>query len=307
MSEPFRNRLAALRPGLAVALAMAMFVATEAVATTGFPRATPIAQRVWLRYGFHLLLMLVLFGGPTRLAFVRTKRPALQIFRSLLMLAMPMCYVLAALTASGKTIFGIFSCAPLMVIALAYLAGERALGSIIVLVAIGCGGALVMYRPDVRAMGWGVWPALGIAASYSAYIVLTRVLDRTETMLSNLFYTAVGVFVALTLAAPLYWTPIGARELVAGAAIAVGGFICLWLLETGLRQETSTRLAPFLLTQTLLDGVLRTIGRGGIPAPAVALGTTVVAAVIFAAAVIVTRSPDDRVAVTRQHACEQPD
>ena len=54
-------------------------------------------------------------------------------------------------------------------------------------------------------------------------------------------------------------------------------------MELGLRRDTAARLAPFLLTQPLLDGVFRVIDRGRHPDIAIVLGSLIVAAAIAAA------------------------
>jgi len=141
----------------------------------------------------------------------------------------------------------------------------------------------------VWSMGWGVLAAMGMACSYSGYIVLTRVLDRTEPMLTNLFYSALGVFAVLTFAAPLFWTPVGARELLAGCALAASGWIVLYLLELALRRDTPSRLAPFLLAQTLIDVVFRAVDRGQMPSVSILLGGGTIAVAIAAAFLFVAR------------------
>ena len=107
-TDTVRRRAAAILPGAIVVLAMLMFFVTEAIRSLAFHN-TPIAQIVWLRYGFHLVLMLAIFGAPARLRFLATARPGLQIFRSLLMLAMPMCYVLAAQRARSADVLAVFA------------------------------------------------------------------------------------------------------------------------------------------------------------------------------------------------------
>jgi drug/metabolite transporter (DMT)-like permease len=276
--------------GLFVVAAMVMWLATEVIVSLGF-RGTPIPQIVWLRYGFHVLLMVTLLGPPTRMSFVRTRRPGLQLIRSLMMLAMPLGYMLAARAARGSAVLAVLAASPLLVVTVARAAGETVPRWAVILSATGWIGALVLYRPDLLAMGWGALAAAGMASSYSAFVVLTRVLDRTEGLLTNLFHCALGVFVVLSLAAPWFWQPIGARELLAGAAVAVSGLIVLYLLELGLRRDTASRLAPFLLAQPLLEGVLRVVHGGERPGAADVFGCGLIAAAIAVAFLALGRQP----------------
>ena len=269
---------------------MLLWLATELVASLTF-RTTPLPQLVWLRYLFHLARMVMIFGVPSRFSFVRTSRPWLQLFRSLLMLAMPLSYGLAAQTARPQAVFGVFWVAPLMVIAMSALVGERVPRFAWVGGGIAWIGALIVYTPPVLLMSWAVFPALVMAASFSLYIVLTRVLDRTEPLLTNLFYSALGVFLALSIAMPWFFAPIGAREVVGGAAMAVCGWLGLWVVELAIRRELPSRLAPFLFTQVIVDVAARVVDRDVVPAPHVVFGVVLITVAAVVTFVLVRRTP----------------
>jgi drug/metabolite transporter (DMT)-like permease len=91
------------------------------------------------------------------------------------------------------------------------------------------------------------------------YIVLTRVLDRTDGVLTNLFYSAAGVLLALTPAVPFFWQTPSKRALAIAAVVGVLGFAVLWLLDLALRVWSAPRTAVFLFFQivaaTLVDAV----------------------------------------------------
>ncbi len=240
--------------------AMVMWTVTEAVGGL-FLRGMPILQIVWLRYAFHLLLMLLAFGVPLRLRFLRTGRPFLQISRSLLMLTMPICFAVALGGAAQSEVMGAFWIAPVLVLMMAPLTGERVPILAWITTITAWLGAIMIYRPPFAGMGWAAGAALGMAASFSAYIAMTRVLDRTESLLTNLFYSAVGVFVALSVALPFFWSPITPRVMLGGMAVAVSGLGALYLLDLSVRGDSMARLAPFLYTQVLIEMGLR-MGRG---------------------------------------------
>jgi drug/metabolite transporter (DMT)-like permease len=234
---------------------MVMWVVTEAAGAALMPGTVPIPEIVWLRYAFHIGMMLVVLGVPCRFSFVRTSRPWLQLVRSLLMLAMPLCYALGGGAARLRDVMGVFWIAPMLVLAMAPLARDRPSRVTWAVTLIAWLGAAVAYRPAITTMGWAlVWSA-GMAASFAAYVVLTRVLDRTESLLTNLFHTAVGVFVALSVTLPAYWVPVGARAVGAGAMVAICGWVGLWLMDLAVRRAQPSRLAPFLFTQALMDVV----------------------------------------------------
>jgi drug/metabolite transporter (DMT)-like permease len=96
-----------------------------------------------------------------------------------------------------------------------------------------------------------VYP-LAMAASFALYIVLTRVLDRTEGVLTNLFYSAAGVALALTPVLPSFWQRPSARAVMASAVVAAGSYVVLWTLNLALRLWPAPRTAAFLFVQALL-------------------------------------------------------
>jgi len=52
-------------------------------------------ETVWVRYGTHLIFMFLILGRAEGWRMVRTPQPGRQIFRSLLMLGMPFCFITA--------------------------------------------------------------------------------------------------------------------------------------------------------------------------------------------------------------------
>jgi drug/metabolite transporter (DMT)-like permease len=240
-------------PPALVTLAMIMWVITEIIVAISFGRAYPIPQIVWLRYAFHLVLMCLILGVPYRFSFVLTRRPWLQLFRSLLMLVMPLSYAMAIQQTRWSNVAALFWLAPLLVIVMGGLAGERTPRFAWITTVVALVGAVVMYRPALTTLGAGVLPTLAMAASFSGYIVLTRVLDRTEPLLTNLFHSALGVFVALSIPLLHLWVPVSTRQIIGALVVAVCGWLTLWLLELGLRQDSPGRLAPFLFVQAVLE------------------------------------------------------
>jgi drug/metabolite transporter (DMT)-like permease len=103
-----------------------------------------------VRYGTHLLLMLVLWtpDGPGRL--VRTRRPFLHVIRALTMLGMPAFFIFAIARMSVGTVMSLFWIAPLlaMLVATVWL-GDRVGGRQWIAAAAAYAGAL---------SSWGLSP-----------------------------------------------------------------------------------------------------------------------------------------------------
>jgi drug/metabolite transporter (DMT)-like permease len=245
-------------PPALVALAMVMWVVTEIIVALTFGQSYPIPQIVWLRYAFHLGLMCVFLGPRYRFDFIRTSRPWLQLVRSLLMLIMPLSAALAIQQTRWFNVGAIFWVAPLLVMILAVIAREQTPLFAWVTTLLALAGLVMLYRPSLTTMGGtAVVATLATAASFAGYVVLTRVLDRTEPILTNLFHSGLGVFIALSVTLATYWVPISTRQIVGALLVAVCGWLTLWLLELALRQESPGRLAPFLFVQAIVEWALR--------------------------------------------------
>ena len=83
----------ATRRGMLCMIAFALLWALVEVFASWLSRPYSPYQVVWARYGSHLAIMLAIWGWRDPLVLVRTRRPALQIARSLLMLVMPAAWI----------------------------------------------------------------------------------------------------------------------------------------------------------------------------------------------------------------------
>jgi hypothetical protein len=172
--------------------------------------------------------MLALQASRVGLEFVRTSRPVLQLARSLTMLLMPACLALGTGGAKPVHVFGVFWIDPLLVLLLTSGAGDRPSGRTWVAIVAGWCGAMAVYQPPVASIGASVVYGIGMAASFAGYVVMTRAVHDTDTLLTNQFYSALGVFVALTPAVGFFWN-VPSTRMVVGS----GPRGCGWLALAG--------------------------------------------------------------------------
>jgi drug/metabolite transporter (DMT)-like permease len=273
---------------LAFAVLWAM---VEALAAGILARHSPY-QVVFTRYVVHCLALLAIFHREPA-SLLRTSRPALQIGRSLLMLGMPASWVLASqLGVPMGTTMAVFWLSPLLVIGLAdAVLGERAPLRLWMAAAIAGAGALALTRPSVLPPPWLlVFPA-GMALTFSLYVVLTRSL-RGETTRANLFYSALGVAVALTPVMARVWVAPAPRDLAVMVAVGVLGLVGLWTLDRLAHEAPVAPSAPFAFLQLpILLGIDWLRGHEHLGRRA-ALGATLIAAT---AAYLLTAEPQVRV------------
>ncbi len=135
------------------------------------------------------------------------------------------------------------------------ISGARARGLRWSLSAVGWLGTMAIHgMPLPQPKGLAL--TFVMAATFSLYVVLTAELDRTESFLTNLFYSALGVFVPLTLALPLWWQPLTSRALAGGAVVGILGWLTLAGMDLALRCDRPSRLAIFLFSQIVAQEFL---------------------------------------------------
>src|SRR6185369_8649013 len=135
----------------------------------------PVAQIVWARFTGHLLVMLLVFLPQYGRRLLATRRPAVQIGRSLLMLVSNMMFVVAITRVPLATASAIGFTSPLIVTALSVPILHESVGirrwSAVV---IGFAGALLVIRPGAGLHDLAVLLLLLSSAAYALYQIATR-------------------------------------------------------------------------------------------------------------------------------------
>jgi drug/metabolite transporter (DMT)-like permease len=214
-------------------------------------RHMDVIEVVWARYTFGFLLALVWSNPLNRPGLMRTGWPALQIGRSTLLLGSTMLNFFAlrylqldqALTITFSTPFFV---AALSGPVLGEWVGPRRWAAI----GVGFLGVLVVTRPGLDAVHPAVLLSAAAALCYAAYALSTRILARTDSNQTTLFYSnLVGAVVMLPAVAMVWTTPdsvlIAALMLATGALASIGHY----LLIVAHRLAPASVLSPFIYSQ----------------------------------------------------------
>ena len=89
-----------------------------------------------------------------------------------------------------------------------------------------------------------------MALSFSVYVVMTRSL-ASERVLANLFYTALGVFLALTPFMPMVWVTPSWHDACVLIGIGVLGLVALFALDRSASLAPVSAIAPILYIQVV--------------------------------------------------------
>lgn len=232
-------------------------------------------QVVFLRYAFHLLLLLPFVLALRGVRALHTRRPGLQLLRGAAMAGMPACYVLAADFATSRWIWSIFWTMPaLALFGAVLLLRERVRGVAWVTVSVGVAGAALLRGASGGSLVGSVL-ALGMASTFAAYVVLSRIL-RDEPLSASLFYTAVGAIVPTAAVVWKVWTPMFPGEYLPAVAVGALSIAILAVIDLSLERAPVAALAPLLTLIPIWETVAVLPLHGRVPGTWQLLGMAVI-------------------------------
>jgi drug/metabolite transporter (DMT)-like permease len=214
-------------------------------------RRMDVLEVVWARYTFAFIFALAWSNPLTRPGMLSSARPGLQIARSTLLLGSTALNFFAIKYLQLDQALTITFATPFLVAALAGPAlgewvGPRRWAAI----GVGFVGVLVVTRPGFNA----IHPAAALAASaalcYALYALATRILARTDSNETTLFYSNLVGFVVMLPVVGFVWTP--PDSLLTGLLmLAAGGLASLghYLLICAHRLAPASVLSPFIYSQ----------------------------------------------------------
>jgi len=243
-------------------------------------RHMDVIEVVWARYTFGFLLALLWSNPLTRPGLMRTTRPALQIGRSALLLGSTMLNFFALRYLQLDQALTITFSTPLLVAALSGpVLGEWVGPRRWAAIGVGFLGVLVVTRPGFSAVPPAAALSAGGALCYAAYALSTRVLARTDSNQTTLFYSNLVGAVVMLPAVVAVWTPpesltIVVLMLATGALASIGHF----LLIAAHRLAPASVLSPFIYSQLAWTVGLGYVVFGDVPNRRTMAGAAVVIA-----------------------------
>jgi len=214
-------------------------------------RHMDVLEVVWARYTCAFILAFAVYNPLTRPGLMRTRRPMLQIVRSAVLLGSTAFNFIALKYLQLDQVLAIIFSTPFMVAALA----GPTLGEWIgprrwVAIGVGFIGVLVVVRPGVGDMHPAAVLSVLSAMCYAVYGILTRLLARSDSNETTLFYSNLLGAAAMLPVLPFVWTPPESWFIVV-LMVACGAFGSLghYLLIIAHRLAPASVLSPFMYTQ----------------------------------------------------------
>ena len=194
-------------------------------------------------------------------SLLRVRWP-LHLMRGVLGIAMLSLFAFALRDLPLAQAYSIFFVAPLLITALSVpILRERVDLARWIAIMVGLVGVLVALRPRTSGLlSLSGLAVLGAALCYAVSAVTVRIIGRTDSSESQVFWLMVLVGVGAGLMAAPVWVPIRAADAWVLTGVAIFGFLGqLWITEA-FRQGEASAIAPFeysaLGWALLLDWVL---------------------------------------------------
>jgi drug/metabolite transporter (DMT)-like permease len=142
--------------------------------------------------------------------------------------------------------YSLFFIAPLLISILSiYMLGERVQRAQWLAVLIGFGGVLIVLKPDTIGFGWaGTLAVLATALCYSLSSVLVKIIGRTDSTQSMVFWMTCMLSIGATLLALPNWQPIAREHFHILAGVALTGAIGQWGITEAFKHAPAASVAP---------------------------------------------------------------
>ncbi len=268
-----------LRSIAAMLLAVALFSWMDAVMKL-LVGHYPASQVTALRGLSALPLVLGYVAWRSDGASLWRVRWRLHLLRGGLMVLMLVAFATGLRSLPLAEAYTIFFIAPLLIALLSMpVLGERVARSHWFAIAAGFGGVLVALRPSTDAFASiGALAVLCAAAGYAGSAVLGRLLSRTDTTASLVFWTTVALAGGGGLLALPVWLPVRGDHLPLILVLALTGFLGQVAITEAFRGGQASVIAPFEYTALAWGLGIDWLVWHSLPAPQTLLGGAIIMA-----------------------------
>jgi drug/metabolite transporter (DMT)-like permease len=235
-------------------------------------------QVVWARYSSAFVLTFFISNPLTHPAMLKSARPGLQVVRSLLLLGSTLFNFLALRWLQLDEALSITFTTPFVVaIVSGPMLGEWAGWRRWLAICAGFGGVLLITRPGYGGIGPAALISLLAAMCYGLYAVTTRILSRTDSNQTSLFFSnLIGALVMLPVIPFVWQAPSSWWLVLLLMATGVLGSSGHFLLISGHRLAPASVLSPFIYTELVWVVILGYVVFDHVPNDWTAAGAAIV-------------------------------
>jgi drug/metabolite transporter (DMT)-like permease len=222
---------------------------------------------VWARYFGAFVLALFFLNPVTKPGMMVTRRPILQIARSaLLLFSTGLNFFALRYLQLDEALSILFSTPFIVAVLCGPLLGEWVGWRRWTAIGVGFFGVLLVARPGFGGLHPAALLSLASAVCYALYVIATRILSRSDSSETTLFYSNLVGAVAMLPVVPFVWsTPPNAFVVALMVLIGAFGSAGHFLLILGHRLAPASALAPFIYTQIVWTTTLGFLVFGDVP------------------------------------------
>lgn len=270
----------ALAKAVAMLVAATCFFASQDALTKHLMQTLSASQIVAVRFFFFAAFALVYVHRRVGVGTAfRSRRPALQIVRGLLVSTEIMIFAYAIQFLGLAEMHAIFACFPLMVAALsAPLLGETVGWRRWLAVFFGFLGTLIILRPGSGVFQPAAIIALAAALMFALYNILTRKVSRHDSFETSMLYMGVVGFIGAGVLAPFYWRPVSVVDAGWLLVISITSISGHLLLIKSLTLAPAVVLQPFNYFILVWAIIIAFLLYGEVLSPTTLLGAAIVVA-----------------------------
>lgn len=266
------------KSSLLVGIGLTIFAGTTFASMDGLAKylsaLVPVVQVLWARYFVQTVIMAGYLARTTGTAFLRSRRPGLQILRGVMLFTSSALMYNAIANAPLADATATLFLTPILVTVLSVIFLAERIGiHRIAAVCAGFAGVLLIVRPGSAGAEPFLLLALAAAVANAIFLLLTRRLAGQEDVASTQFNTtAVGALILTALVVPMWETP-SLPTLLLMFAMGVIGTLGHFCLVRAFVHAPASLLSPFLYSQVLFAGILSVTVFGDRLHPAMVAGT----------------------------------
>jgi drug/metabolite transporter (DMT)-like permease len=240
----------------------------------------PTLQVVGVRCATAFLIGFLIFNPFTRPGLLRTERPMLQIGRASMLLGSTVFNFMAFRWLQLDEAMAILFSTPFLIAIFAGpILGEWVGWRRWTAILAGFAGVLLVVRPGMGGMQWAALLSFGSAICYAFYNITTRMLSRTDSSETTLFYGNMFGAAVMAPVLPFVWTTpdtwLDVALMLATGALGTGGHFLLILAH---RRAPASVLSPFIYTQIVWATTLGYLVFANVPSGWTLAGAAVVIA-----------------------------
>ena len=238
-----------LRGILAMVAAVGCFSFMDALLKT-LSGSYPAMQVASLRglAALPLVVVYVVWRGQVR-GLLKVRWP-LHLLRGVINITMLTLFAFALRELGLAEAYTLFFIAPLLITALSTVVlGEKVRGAHWVAIVLGLVGVVVALRPNQDALfSIGALAVLGAAAAYAVSAIAGRLLTRTDSSASLVFWTTTLLALGASALAWPQWVAVNADHWPLVAALGFTGFLGQLAITEAFRHGQASVVAPFEYT-----------------------------------------------------------